>query len=235
VPGPTAAATAPNQPVPRTSEAASRLGTSSAGGGSGAATRVRSASGMRAGGLGADGAHQDAVHAGALVARPAELAGVVQGPERADHELPRLDRADLGADLLDDPDVLVPHRGGTLQLLHAPVRPQVRAADAGGRQADDRIGRIGDLRVVAVLDAHVARGVQDRSTHDRFLVPSSLAAYGRVPVRGPRYSLAGACPALPGTLPGRVRRRRSGRKAAGESLQDGRTGQPRVAASMTNR
>ena len=48
LPGPTSAATAANQPVPSTSEAASRPGTRSSEGRSGVATRVPSASGMRA-------------------------------------------------------------------------------------------------------------------------------------------------------------------------------------------
>src|SRR3954447_14595843 len=48
LPGPASAATAANQPVPSTSEAARRLGMSSAEGTSGVATRVPSASGMRA-------------------------------------------------------------------------------------------------------------------------------------------------------------------------------------------
>src|SRR5438034_145418 len=45
--GPAPAATAPNQPVPSTSEAESRLGIRSSGGISGVATRVPSAKGMR--------------------------------------------------------------------------------------------------------------------------------------------------------------------------------------------
>src|SRR6478672_5453581 len=47
LPGCTSAATAPNQPVPSTSEAASRLGTRSSDGTSGVATKVPSASGIR--------------------------------------------------------------------------------------------------------------------------------------------------------------------------------------------
>jgi hypothetical protein len=47
LPGPASAATAPNQPVPSTSEAASRLGIRSSAGISGVATRVPSAKGMR--------------------------------------------------------------------------------------------------------------------------------------------------------------------------------------------
>src|SRR3954464_10275935 len=76
LPGPASAATAPNQPVPSTSEAASRLG-------------IRAFGELRCGDEGAAGngdaqpfglrsqrAHRDAVDAGALVAGPADLARV---------------------------------------------------------------------------------------------------------------------------------------------------------------
>jgi hypothetical protein len=49
-------------------------------------------------GLGAAGAHGLLVDAGGLVAGPAELAGVVGGEERTDHELAGLDGGDLAAD-----------------------------------------------------------------------------------------------------------------------------------------
>jgi hypothetical protein len=61
-------------------------------------------------GLGTQGAHGRTLAAGALVAGLAQLAGVVGGPEGADHELARPDRGDLAADLLDDADVLMAHR-----------------------------------------------------------------------------------------------------------------------------
>ena len=61
-------------------------------------------------GLGADGAHERAVDAGALVAGLAELAGAVRRPEGADDELAGLDGGDGAADLLDDAAVLVTHR-----------------------------------------------------------------------------------------------------------------------------
>src|SRR5215210_607560 len=50
-------------------------------------------------GLRAESAHRDAVHARTLVPGPADLAGVVRGPERADDELAGLDRHHLAADL----------------------------------------------------------------------------------------------------------------------------------------
>ena len=58
-------------------------------------------------------------HAGGLVAGPADLAGVVGGEERADHELARPDRGDRGADLLDDAGVLVAHRPRPVERLDA--------------------------------------------------------------------------------------------------------------------
>src|SRR5207244_5758064 len=73
--------------------------------------------------LRSDGADGLAVDARALVAGPTDLARVVRGEERADHELTRLDRADGAADFLDDADVLVTHRDRPLNGLDAPVRP----------------------------------------------------------------------------------------------------------------
>ena len=146
LPGPASAATAPNQPVPSTSEAASRLG-------------IRSSAGMSGGGdQGAVGQRDPQrtrpglpmapmscrLHAGGLVAGPADLAGVVGGEERADHELAGLDAGDLAADLLDDADVLVAHRGGSVDWLDAAVGPQVGPAHAGGGDADDRVGGFDD-------------------------------------------------------------------------------------------
>src|SRR5215207_2729764 len=57
--------------------------------------------------LAAQRPHANAVDARALVAGPANLAGVVGGEERADHELPRPHVTNVAADLLDDADVLV--------------------------------------------------------------------------------------------------------------------------------
>src|SRR5215217_3330254 len=121
LPGAASAATAPNQPVPSTSEAASRLGIISSGGRPGVATRVPSASGLP-------------VDARRLVAGPADLAGVVGGEERADDELARLDQTYLVAHLLDDADVLMAHRGRLVDRLDAAVGPEIRAAHAGERQ-----------------------------------------------------------------------------------------------------
>ena len=88
-----------------------------------------------------------AVHARRLVAVPAVGARVVGRGERADDELPRLDRPHGAADLLDDAAVFVPHRGGPVDGLEPAIRPEVRPAHAGGRDADDGVRRLDDSRV----------------------------------------------------------------------------------------
>jgi hypothetical protein len=113
------------------------------------------------------------VDAPGLVAGPADLAGVVGGHERADDVVADLDVPHLVADLLDDPDVLVAHRGGAVQRLDPAVRPEVRPADAGGGHPDHRVGRLDDPRVLALLDPDVAGRVHDNSTHG---CPSLLGA-----------------------------------------------------------
>ena len=80
--------------------------------------------------------------AGGLVAGPADLAGVVGGEERADHELARSHGGHRRADLLHDAGVLVTHRRRLDDRVRAAVGPQVRTADAGRGQPDDRIGRL---------------------------------------------------------------------------------------------
>jgi hypothetical protein len=112
------------------------------------------------------------VDAGALVARLADLARVVGGKERPHDELAWLDIQNVGADLLDDADVLVAHGDRAVVGLDAAVGPQVRAAHAGRGQPDDRVGRGLDGGAVAFLDADVAGAVQDGSSHDG--APSSL-------------------------------------------------------------
>ena len=115
-------------------------------------------------GLGADVAHQFALHAAALVARLTDLAGVVGRDERSNNELARLDIADAAADFFDDTDVFVTH-GCVVDVVDAAVRPEIRTADARRRQPDDRVRRADDVGVVAVFDAHVAWSMHHHATH----------------------------------------------------------------------
>src|SRR6266581_2182533 len=146
MPGFTFAASAANQPVPKTSEVDSRLGIMSLEGTPGVADEL-------------------GVLAGRLVARSANGTGVIGGEERTDNELAGLDRGDLTADFLDDAAVLVPHRARLRCRVEAAVGPQVGPAYAGGRHPDDRIRRLDDPRVVALLETHIARGVKNGSSH----------------------------------------------------------------------
>ena len=93
--------------------------------------------------------------------------------ERDHHAIALGDVGDLGADLLDDAHRLVAE---DVALAHERaedlVEVQVGAADAGRRDADDRVGRVFDARVGDVVDADVgavgvAPGVVSRllSTH----------------------------------------------------------------------
>jgi hypothetical protein len=49
--------------------------------------------------------------------------------------------------------------------LDPAVGPQVRPADAGRRQPDDRVRGLDDLRVLALLHPHIAGRMQHNSTH----------------------------------------------------------------------
>jgi hypothetical protein len=108
-------------------------------------------------GLRPDGADRVAVDARAVVAGPADLAGVVGGEERPDDELARLERRHVLADLFDDADVLVAHRH-RLGTGLAAVGPQVGSADAGRRQSDDGVGRLDDGGVVSLFETDVVGG-----------------------------------------------------------------------------
>lgn len=62
--------------------------------------------------------------------------------ERHDHQLAALDGLNVGPDRLDDPDRPVTHRLAVFAGLHRRVWPQVRPADTGVRDSNDRIGGI---------------------------------------------------------------------------------------------
>jgi hypothetical protein len=115
------------------------------------------------------GAEHLAVDARRLVAGLADLACVVRGEERADDELAGLDGCHRVTDFFDDADVFVAHVKGLSDLVGAAVRPQIRPADAGGRQPDDRVGRLQDLRFLDILHSDVTGGVHHDTTHEDLL------------------------------------------------------------------
>ena len=105
------------------------------------------------------------VEAGGVQPLPAEDAGAVGPDERRDDEVAGLDRADVGADGLDDADELVPHAASGLAGLHLLVRPEVAAADRGAGDGDEGVGRLDEAGVGDGLDTDVAGAVHDSCSH----------------------------------------------------------------------
>jgi hypothetical protein len=58
-----------------------------------------------------------------------------------------------------------------------PVGPQVRAADTGGGQANDRVSCLEDPWVAALFDPHVTRGIHDGTTHNDLLYLGEVAPF----------------------------------------------------------
>ena len=78
---------------------------------------------------------------------------------------PSAEAGDLRADLFDDADELVAHAAALLFEGHRLVGPQVAAADAGGGDADDGVGRLAQDGIRHVLHAHVAGLIHDGCSH----------------------------------------------------------------------
>lgn len=76
------------------------------------------------------------------------------------------DRGDLGADFLDEADVLVSHRVCLADRLQTAPGPQVRTAHSADSRADDRVGRVENPRVVQGFEADIAGGVDHCSAHE---------------------------------------------------------------------
>ena len=98
------------------------------------------------------------------VTRPADLAGVVRDHEGADDEVADLHVLHVVAGLDDGAHVLVAH-APVLHGLQAAVGPQVGAADAGGLDLEDDVGRVHDAGHFDVLDDDVAGGAHDDGAH----------------------------------------------------------------------
>src|SRR5436853_5388444 len=86
-----------------------------------------------------------------------------------------LNRGDRPTDLFDDAAILVAHRGRLVDRVGASVGPQVGPAYAGGRHPDDGIRRLDDRRVIALLETHIARGIENSSSHGYLLASKTLA------------------------------------------------------------
>src|SRR3954447_10980819 len=166
LPGPAWAATAANQPVPSTSEAASSDGISSGSGCPGVVTSVPSACGMRAFSAWVPivcATNSACTH---LDWKPAWQMSQVLSETTKD---PTTKSPTCSVCTSSPPSSTTPTYSCPITWvvgrLHPAVGPQVRSADARRGQPDDRIGRLLDLRVRALLDADVAGGVENDSSH----------------------------------------------------------------------
>jgi hypothetical protein len=84
--------------------------------------------------------------------------------ERGDDEVALPDVTDVGAHVLDDADELVADRAG-LERRVAAVVPQVRAADAGHRDAHDRVGGLDDHRIGPIAGLNPVGFDKESCTH----------------------------------------------------------------------
>src|SRR5881296_1526726 len=110
--------------------------------------------------------------------------GVVGREERSDDELSRRDRPDRAADVFDDAAVLVAHGRRTVGGADAAIRPQVGPADARRREPDDGIRRFDNFWRRALLETHVARAVENSSSHDsitHIVYPGFLYNFSALP------------------------------------------------------
>ena len=102
----------------------------------------------------------DRLLASGLVSLAAVRARIVRSVERADDELPRLDRANRVSDRFHDAAILVAGRRRPTYRCDSSIVEEIRAADARGRHADKRIGRFDDGWIGARFVSYVARPVQ---------------------------------------------------------------------------
>ena len=107
------------------------------------------------------------------VSGAADFALTAGNAEGTDDEVAGLDGCDGGANLCDRADVLVAH-APFVDGLSTAVGPQVRAADARGRQLDDGVSGFQDGWHRHVFDGDVAGFVHDYSAHDSPWVEGSV-------------------------------------------------------------
>ena len=141
-----------------------------------------------------------------LIARLTVRTRVVGRGKRSDHELAALDRRDGAADLFDDAAIFVTHGDWVAGRVETAIGPQIRPADARGRQPDHGIRRLDDAGVRTLVNADVARTVENCSSHD------SIPSFPGV-VAGPTSCIRASCRASPpsrrcrGDTPSRPTRR----------------------------
>src|SRR6266542_5170546 len=109
--------------------------------------------------------------AGRLQSLLAELARAVRPREWSDHQIALLDRSDRGAEILHEADELVPHPVADRTGRHRVVRPQIAAADARTRDANQSVCWLDEPGVGHGLDTHIVRAVHHSCSHVEAVLP----------------------------------------------------------------
>ena len=86
--------------------------------------------------------------------------------ERHDNEIAALNRSNVCADVFNHTYRFVPHHATSVAALHFLIWPQIAAANARSRDANDSISRLNDLRVGHVLDPNVAGAIHHSCAHN---------------------------------------------------------------------
>jgi hypothetical protein len=96
----------------------------------------------------------------------AEAAATARAHAREQHAVARRDGADTGSDLDDGTHGLVAEDRPRRRLGHVAFEDmKVGAADRGGVDPNDRVGRINDRRIINGVPAALARSVVDERLH----------------------------------------------------------------------
>jgi len=133
---------------------------------------LRDAHGLALAAVDAVAGPRSAVTARGLQTFAAELAGAVGPHEGGDDQVAASEPGNVRAEVLDDAEELVPDALSGVAVRQGAVGPQVAAADAGAHDPDQGVGGLSNRGVGDVLDADVARAVDDGSTHGELTLPS---------------------------------------------------------------
>ena len=129
------------------------------------AVGLRHAYGLALAAVAGRATEEAAAHAGRGQPAPAGLAATAGPGERRQHQVADPHARHVGADRVDDAEELVADPAAGLLRQPAAVRPEVRAAHAGVRHADDGVAAGLHLRVRHLLHADVLGTVEDGGAH----------------------------------------------------------------------
>ena len=118
------------------------------------------------------------VHTAVIVAADARGARAAGGVKAAEHALADLGALELGADLKNGADELVPDREPLLDRDAAVVDVQVRAADPARGDLHDHVVGMLQLRLGHVLDRDLSGRLERDGAHEGSLVENRITRAG---------------------------------------------------------